>query len=227
MRESSKQRGGTILGIIIGLIVGLAAAFAVALYITKTPSNFSNKVQSKNSSSQLEAEKNKNKNWDPNAPLLNKADARNTAPPAAVKAEELPTKIEAKKTIDVDTAGSTSADANKRSNSLKPTENKTSNTDQIGDLIKSKQLTLNAAADDTWLYFLQIGAFKNVQDAQTQRAKVSLQGLDAKISEREQSGKIIHRVRSGPFDKKEEAEKIKQRLQAAGFEVSLIRVGRN
>jgi cell division protein FtsN len=237
MRESSKQRGGTILGIIIGLIVGLAAAFAVALYITKTPSNFSNKVQSKNSSNQLEAEKTKNKNWDPNAPLVNKADARNaaaneepapTAPTTTAATPDAATsKLEAKKAApEADTARATAEPAKKNSTAKTP-DSKSNESDQIAELIKSKQRTADAASSDAWVYYLQIGAFKNEQDAQTQRAKLSLQGLDAKISEREQSGKIIHRVRSGPYDKKEEAEKIKQKLEAAGFEVGLVRVGRS
>jgi cell division protein FtsN len=234
MSESSKQRGGTILGIIIGLIVGLAAAFAVALYITKTPSNFSNKVQSKNSSNQLEAEKTKNKNWDPNAPLVNKADARNAAAneePAPTATPATPdtatSKVEAKKTAPDTDATRPTADAAKKNSAAKAPDTKSGESDQIAELIKSKQRTADAASSDAWVYYLQIGAFKTEQDAQTQRAKLSLQGLDAKISEREQSGKTIHRVRSGPYDKKEEAEKIKQKLEAAGFEVGLVRVGRS
>ena len=39
-----------------------------------------------------------------------------------------------------------------------------------------------------------------------QRAKLSLSGVEAKVSEREQSGRMVFRVRVGPFDKKEDAE---------------------
>ncbi|MEX3548304.1 MAG: SPOR domain-containing protein [Burkholderia sp.] len=42
--RTSKQAGGTFLGIILGLIVGLAIAVVVALYITRAPSPFVSKV---------------------------------------------------------------------------------------------------------------------------------------------------------------------------------------
>lgn len=39
-RRSSKQTGGTFLGVVLGLIVGLAIAVVVALYITRSPTPF-------------------------------------------------------------------------------------------------------------------------------------------------------------------------------------------
>ena len=49
-------------------------------------------------------------------------------------------------------------------------------------------------------------------DADAQKAKLSMMGIEAKVSEREQAGRAIFRVRSGPFDDKEQAEKILQAL---------------
>jgi len=46
------------------------------------------------------------------------------------------------------------------------------------------------------------------------------------VSEREQSGRTVFRVRVGPFDKKEEADKAKEKLDAAGYETALVRVQR-
>ena len=39
-----------------------------------------------------------------------------------------------------------------------------------------------------------------------QRAKLTLLGLDARVTEREQSGRTVYRVRVGPFDAREPAE---------------------
>jgi cell division protein FtsN len=36
----------------------------------------------------------------------------------------------------------------------------------------------------------------------------------------------VFRVRVGPIDSKEEADKIKERLEASGFETALVRVPR-
>ena len=47
-----------------------------------------------------------------------------------------------------------------------------------------------------------------------------------KVSEREQSGRTVFRVRSGPFDKREDADKLKEKLDATGMETALVRVQR-
>jgi cell division protein FtsN len=46
------------------------------------------------------------------------------------------------------------------------------------------------------------------------------------VSEREQSGRTVYRVRVGPFDKREEAERAKEKLDASGLETALVRVQR-
>ncbi|MFM1766116.1 MAG: hypothetical protein RIU71_1879 [Pseudomonadota bacterium] len=53
-----------------------------------------------------------------------------------------------------------------------------------------------------------------------------MMGIEAKVSEREQAGRTIFRVRSGPFDDKDQAEKIKARLVATGMDAALVRVQR-
>ena len=73
---------------------------------------------------------------------------------------------------------------------------------------------------------MQAGAFRTPEDAETQRAKLGMLGLDAKISEREQSGHTVYRVRVGPFGNKEEAEKTKDKLESGGFDTALVRVQR-
>src|ERR1035437_1157665 len=70
-----QQRGGTVIGFVIGVVVGLALALAVAVYVTKVPIPFLNKGQSR-SADQDAAEIQKNKNWDPNAPLYGKNPAK-------------------------------------------------------------------------------------------------------------------------------------------------------
>ncbi|MBO1037984.1 sporulation protein, partial [Delftia sp. SD018] len=66
----TQQRGGTVIGLIIGMIVGLAAALAVAVYVTKVPVPFLSKGGK--TADQDAAEAQRNKNWDPNAPLQGK-----------------------------------------------------------------------------------------------------------------------------------------------------------
>jgi cell division protein FtsN len=82
------------------------------------------------------------------------------------------------------------------------------------------------ATNDPFTYFVQAGAFKSAADADAQKAKLSMMGIESKVSEREQAGRAIFRVRSGPFDDKDQAEKIKARLDANGMDAALVRVQR-
>ena len=201
-----QQRGGTILGFIIGVVVGLGAALAVAVYVTKVPIPFINKGQSR-SADQDVAESQRNKNWDPNAPLYGK----NPAKPAE------PAKAETQ------TGADTGADAAPvpaaKGKEIKPAVS----ADPLGDLAQARA---GAAVAEPFFYFVQIGAFRTAEDAESQRARLSLGGVQAKVSEREQSGRVVFRVRVGPFGKKEEADQAKERLDAAGYDTALVRVAR-
>jgi cell division protein FtsN len=73
---------------------------------------------------------------------------------------------------------------------------------------------------------VQAGAFRTPEDAESQRAKLGMLGMDAKVTEREQSGRTVYRVRVGPFGNKDEAEKVKDKLDSGGFDTALVRVQR-
>jgi cell division protein FtsN len=210
MQKMKQQRGGTILGFIIGVVVGLGAALAVAVYVTKVPIPFVNKGQSR-SVDQDAAETKKNKDWDPNAPLYGKNPARPAVP--AVPAAEATAPV-GRSTPEV---GVTPVPASKAE--VKPAVT----ADPLGDLAKARS---SGAVAEPFSYFIQVGAFRTPEDAESQRAKLSLSGVEAKVSEREQSGRVVFRVRVGPFDRKEDADKAKERLDAAGQETALVRVQR-
>ena len=215
-----KQRGGTLLGIIIGALLGLGAALAVAVYVTKVPVPFLNKGQSHSAENDA-AEAKKNKDWDPNAPLAGKNPAR---PSAAGTVGNAP-------------AGETPAAPLAAASAAKPGNAKPAvSSDPLGDLAKAKSApktdvakadpTANASGVDPFSYFIQAGAFRTPEDAEQQRAKLSLMGFQAKVTEREQSGRTVYRVRLGPFDKKDEADKTKEKLDSNSIETALVRVQR-
>ncbi|MDQ2779168.1 MAG: hypothetical protein M3Y32_06390, partial [Pseudomonadota bacterium] len=76
------QRGGFVIGMVVGLLIGLALALGVALYITKAPMPFINKVPQR-TAEQDSAEIERNRSWDPNAPLSASAVQRGTPGKAA------------------------------------------------------------------------------------------------------------------------------------------------
>ena len=75
-------------------------------------------------------------------------------------------------------------------------------------------------------FFVQAGAYSRPDDADAQRAKLTMLGLAARITEREQAGRTVYRVRLGPFDAREQAEDAQAKLAAAGIEANLVRVER-
>ncbi len=225
----NKQRGGTLLGVILGALLGLGAALAVAVYVTKVPVPFLNKSQPRSAESDVQ-EAQKNKNWDPNAPLAGKNPARPAAA-ASVPAETDPSagavpaagNAGAAKPAAVATAPATPAAPAKPAVSSDP----------LGDLAKARAKAKSdappapvASGADPFSYFIQVGAFRTPDDAEQQRAKLSLMGYQAKVSEREQYGRTVYRVRLGPFDRKDEADKTKEKLEGNAIETALVRVQR-
>jgi cell division protein FtsN len=73
---------------------------------------------------------------------------------------------------------------------------------------------------------VQAGAFRSQDDAEAQRAKLAMLGIDAAITEREQSGRTVYRVRVGPFNQKALADLTQEQLQVNGVEAALVRVQR-
>ena len=235
-----RELGGTILGLIIGLVLGLGAALAVAIYVAKVPSPFVNKGQSR-SADQDAVEAKKNRDWDPNAPLYGKNPAKpsavlsapataappieaTTSPPAPVApavagGPGTAVKPDMSKTdaVKTDPAKATAA------KTVAPAAPPVASGDPLGDLARAKSSNSGA---EPFVYFVQVGAYRNAEDAETQRAKLSLTGVEAKVTEREQSGRAIFRVRVGPFNTKEDAERNKEKLDSAGQDTALVRVQR-
>ena len=108
----------------------------------------------------------------------------------------------------------------------KPTATPNSN-DPIGDLVKAKTEAKSSNPGlDPFVYFVQAGAYRNAEDAEAQRARLSLAGIDAKVSEREQAGRTVYRVRVGPINKEAEAERLKEKISATGADAALVRAQR-
>ena len=226
------ELGGTILGLIIGLVFGLGAALAVAIYVAKVPSPFVNKGQSR-TPDQDAVEAKKNKDWDPNAPLYGKNPAKPTAtapapavaPAATASGSASPAPVAPAvaggpgTAIKPDAAKPDTAKAPLPKSDTPPA----ASADPLGDLARAKSSSSGA---EPFVYFVQVGAYRNAEDAETQRAKLSLTGIEAKVTEREQSGRAIFRVRVGPFNSKDDAERSKEKLDGAGLDTALVRVQR-
>jgi cell division protein FtsN len=104
---------------------------------------------------------------------------------------------------------------------------KSPSTDPLGDMLKQKNDPRSSnSASEPFMYFVQAGAYRTPEDAEAQRARLSLIGVEAKVTEREQSGRTVYRVRSGPFNKEEDADRMKDKISATGADAALVRVQR-
>jgi cell division protein FtsN len=219
MQAPSSQRGGTFLGFILGLVLGLGVALAVAIYVTKVPTPFSNKNQTR-SSDQDAVESQKNKDWNPNGVLQPKAPAPAPAADAASQAPGSVTPSPAPAATPSTPASSAKSDPKAPAVTADP----------LGDLAKSKAGLSTPApvanGAEPFQYFIQVGAYRLAAEADGQKARMAMMGLDAKVSERDQGGRTVFRVRLGPYDDKAVAERVRTKLEAAQIDNTLVRIQR-
>ena len=77
--------------------------------------------------------------------------------------------------------------------------------------------------DDKFTYYLQVGAFREIADAESARAKLALIGFEANVSDRATDTGVLHRVRLGPFNQVETMNKVRSKLSENGVDVAVVR----
>ncbi len=186
-------------GTFLGLIIGMALGVAGALVVAIYVTKAPIPFIAKDPARaplSEAAEAKRNQDWNPNLALIGKSPTR--AASAAAGAA----------------TGAATAVAPIEAKATAPTE-------PTADPAKTK-----SAAADPFIYFVQVGAYRTEEDADAQKARLSLRGYETKVSEREQSGRAVFRVRVGPFELKDDADKVKEQLDSAGVEAVLVRIQR-
>ncbi len=244
------QQGGTFLGLVIGVLLGLGISLAVAVYVTKVPIPFVDRGVA-GSAEADKAEMARNKNWNPNAAVITVEPPKNLAgvalpegvdpppipsdavssdadiPAPAVMADPLGTLALAK--LDGQSSDAAEASAN-------------TGTNQSGDAGGGAPSTETAAvvrapapaptpvqsseSKGVTAYIIQAGAFTDVNDAEAQRAKLAIMGVDVRVSVTEKDGVKYFRVRSGPFRDKASAQATSKRLTQAGVDNTVMTIKR-
>lgn len=198
MHNLDRQHGGTIMGMIIGLVIGLGIALAVAVVITKTPMPFTDRgVRTKPGDPVA------GKGVDPNRPLYGRQMDKptiNTPPNTA-----LPEQGGGEPEVAVGGAGA-----------------------PVVELSAPAAYKAPAAANaaDPWDYYLQAGAFRGRTDAESMRAKLALQGVEAQISELHSNNGLLYRVRIGPFDQLQAMNTVRDKLSENGVDAAVVRVAK-
>ncbi len=224
--SKDKQRGGFAMGLIVGLLLGLGIALGVALYVTKAPVPFVNKLPQRTAEQDAQ-EAERNKNWDPNAPLAGRSGgkmASGVVTPAQAPAANTPPPAVAGNATNGASPSAQGGSFTPPAVEGRPPERASAARaeNRPADTAKPAEATKPADGTRSGSYFVQAGAFTRMEDAEQQRAKLAIQGFSAKVMEREQSGRTVYRVRMGPFDSRDDAEGQQKKLEAAGVEANLV-----
>lgn len=216
-----RQGGGTFLGIILGLIIGLGIAVVVAMMITKTPTPFTNKLGLTKSTDAPAIQL-----TDPNKPLYGSSAkevmananrpvdtaAASVLPPAAVTAAATPE-------VAVRPPDPVKSESRPE---IRPESKPEAKPDSKPEIKVAKAAEPSAAASSGQVYYLQVGAFRDVADADSARAKLALIGVEARVSS-SADGDNLHRVRIGPFDRLETMNSMRSKLSENSIDVAVIK----
>jgi cell division protein FtsN len=225
------QKGGFALGLVVGLLVGLVLALGVALYITKAPVPFIDKVPQR-TAEQDKAEAARNRQWDPNAALggataqraasaASAAQAAQTAPATATGAMLPAPGAAAATTMPAASAGVALMPPKPARD---PAAILAGQAPKPAPSAAPSPASATAAAVEPFVYFVQAGAFTRAEDAEQQKARLAMGGWTARVTEREQAGRTVWRVRIGPFATRAEADAQQQKLVDQGMEAQIVRV---
>lgn len=201
-RLPRRQRGGTIAGLIIGLIIGLLIAVWVAMTIMKTPLPFVDKIGRQ---SQTAGEL-----GDPNKTLQGGArERRERIGEDAPVFEKSPPK----------------AAESEQQRLTAPAQAEPSSPPPASPAPPSSSANVSApAAAEGHTYYLQAGAFRELQDAEATKARLALMGVAASIAERKSELGTLYRVRVGPFADVEAMNRARTQLSDNGVDVAVVRV---
>ena len=223
----STQQGNTFVGIVIGLVIGLSIAVVVALMITKGSTPFTDKGHPSKA-----VEPTAGQIADPNKPRYGNKDAareaakdfakdQQPAPAAAPATPAAPSKPAADQLqAMVDKIQGTPAAPAAGAKPAAPAA--TPNAANVAPQPAAKAADA-AAGDDKFIYYLQAGAFRDVADAESARAKLALLGFEANISDRSTDTGVLHRVRLGPYNQVEAMNKVRSKLSENGIDVAVVR----
>ncbi len=212
-------------GLLAGLLIGLALAAGVAYYVIKAPMPFMDKASRSPDAPGTPDPRNAP---DPNAAL----GSRDVGPVTAPSSPDQPT--------DQTVLSGPSLGAQPMRGQSKQ------GGDALGSLIatltpapSTTQRPTQAAATDaaststrtetpstpktSGPYYLQVGSFRVLEDAEALRAKIILMGMSAEIQRAEVNGLQVNRVRVGPFARIDDMNQTRIRLGQEKIPTAVVR----
>jgi cell division protein FtsN len=209
-----RQRGNTLTGFIIGLVVGLAIAVAVALVITKGSTPFTDKSGKLGKLGEPTA----GQAADPNKPMYGSKEAARQANKEIIEKQK-PSDDPLGDAVAAISAGKPAVPAAKPATPATPAPAAPAATPAAAPAAAAPA----PAVDDKVTYYLQAGAFREMDDAESTRGKLALLGFEAAVSEKASDSGTLYRVRIGPFAQAESMNKARAKLLDSGIDVAIVK----
>ena len=216
----TRQHGGTLLGLTLGLLLGLSVALAVAVYVTRSELPFVDRGltgdATEQASGQATSDWNPNANVAQNLPPAGQPEVSTAPPPAAPKADALVAPAVGSDPLG-DLAKQKLATASAPVVTLPPTN-------AVGAGLSEQAPAVRGERPANVVFFVQIGAFAVADDAEAQRARVAMMGIDARVSTTLSNERTLYRVRSGPYRTRTDADAVRNQLEQQRIEGAVVSV---
>ncbi|MFZ8939059.1 MAG: SPOR domain-containing protein [Burkholderiaceae bacterium] len=216
----TRQHGGTLLGLTLGLLLGLSVALAVAVYVTRSELPFVDRGLTGDATEQASGQA--TSDWNPNAsvvqnvPPAGQPEASAAPPPAALAADALVAPAVGSDPLG-DLAKQKLATASAPVVTLPPTN-------AVGAGLSEQAPAVRGERPANVVFFVQIGAFAVADDAEAQRARVAMMGIDARVSTTLSNERTLYRVRSGPYRTRTDADAVRNQLEQQRIEGAVVSV---
>jgi cell division protein FtsN len=207
------QHGGTMFGLIAGLLVGLVVAVLVAVYVNKAPVPFVNKTARVPPTSQQPV--------DPaNAPDPNRSLYGKDAPAGSVPPSSGPPAISAPPPAPV-------PNARRNDDPIASFYTGPGSSSQTSPAARTPSTPSSPSApsapESTGTYYLQVGAFRVIEDAEALKARLAFMGFEARLETADVPKGTVNRVRLGPFAKLDDMNRSRARLAENGIEAAVVK----
>lgn len=229
VKRKSSGGGSTLYGVLAGLLIGLIAAAAVAFYVIKSPMPFVDKASRSPEASSSVDPRNAP---DPNAGL----GGRGTGPVTEPSSPEQPTGEVAdnasnRPSTKPDPLGaliatltpSPSSSSSSQSSQARPTARAEPAPAAPVAPAASTSTPSGSTVASSGPYFLQVGSFRVLEDAEALRAKILLMGMSVEIQRAEVNGLQVNRVRVGPFARIDDMNQTRTRLGQEKIPTAVVR----
>jgi cell division protein FtsN len=210
------QGGGTLFGAIGGLLIGLVVAVLVAIYVTRAPVPFVNRGLGKAPDATTI---DPSKAPDPNRGMYGGGGTPATPAPGTPPTEGLATPAP----VPGAPAPATPAPIPVPGTGTTPVI-PGFNAPTTATPAPAPAAPPAAPADDGSTYYLQVGAFRGNEEAETFKARLALMGFEAFVASAQVNANTLYRVRLGPFRRLDDMNRARARLAESKIEASVIKV---